>query len=138
MRPLLFADVAQKRIGGSVAGGPLVEVADLLILGCLARGQQPVDGRDARLEARPPREMHALGRGNVDRQLGHARLQPLPMTGLGAGHTPEDLRLARGHSRGYQLIHAARLDLAPPCHEQPFAHLGRSDVGGVRSHRRSG
>jgi hypothetical protein len=135
MDPLLLADIAKKRVGRGVPGGPLVEVADLLILGRFARGQQPVDGRDARLKARPPREMHALGRGNVDRQLGHSRLEPLAMTGLRLGHAPQDVRLARSHSRRDQLIDPAGLDLAAPRLQQPITHLGRSDVGEIRAHR---
>ena len=46
VRALLLADLAQQPIGLEVSGRALVEVVDLLVLGRLARGQQPVDGRD--------------------------------------------------------------------------------------------
>jgi hypothetical protein len=114
----------QQLVGRRVAGRALVEVADLVVLGRLARRQQPVDGRDPRLQAKPERQAHARRVRPLDPELLHPLLEPAAMPGLRLGHAPEDVGLAVGHPACDQVVHAAGDDLAFPGLEQAFADLG--------------
>ena len=133
VRALLLADVVQQLVGRGVAGRALVEIVDLLVLRRLAGGEQPVDGSDPRLQSRPAREPDAVGRGDLDAELAHPRLEPLAVARLGLGHPAHDLALALRQALRDQLVHAAGLDLAAPRLQQALADLG-CRVG----HRRAG
>ena len=81
-----------------VAGRALVEVVDLLVLGRLARGEQPVDRRDPGLEAEPQRDAHAVRVGHVDsssRIRSSSRVRWPPSA---CRHPPQDLGLPLGHA----------------------------------------
>jgi hypothetical protein len=59
------------------------------------------------------------------------------MPALRAGHSPQDVRLARGQPLGDELVHPTRDDLAAPRLEQPVANL-LGDVGRAYGHSRTG
>ena len=113
----------QQLVRRRVAGRALVEIVDLVVLGRLARGQQPVDGSDPRLEAQPQRQADARGIGTLDSELLHPLLEAPAMAALRLGHAPEDVGLAIGHPARDQVVHAAGDDLAFPSLQQAFADL---------------
>jgi peptidoglycan/xylan/chitin deacetylase (PgdA/CDA1 family) len=123
MRALLLADLAQQLVGRRVAGGALVEIVDLLVLGGLARRQQPVDGGDPRLQAEPQPRPHGDGVGHLDPERAHPLLERPAVAALGLRHPLEDLGLAVGHPPRDQLIHRAGDDLSTPPLEQAVANL---------------
>jgi hypothetical protein len=120
---LVFADVVQQLIGRLVAGRAPVQVADLVVFGCLTGSEQAVHRGDPRLHAQPARESH---RGRVrdrDAQLGHPGLQPAAMAALRRCHAVEDVGLVCVHPRGDQLVDRGGLDLSAPSFEQAFPNL---------------
>jgi len=123
MRALLLADVTQQAIGGLIARRALVEIVDLLVLGRLPRGEQAVDGRHARLQSHPRRELDRALVGDGDAELVHPRLEALAVTALGGGHAAQDVALALGHPPADELIDTTRFDFATPCFEQAVANL---------------
>ena len=120
---LLLADLAQEPVGLGIAGRALVEVVDLVVLRGFARGEEPVDRRQARLGPEPGREPHARGVGDRDAELAHPRLEPPAVPALGLGHAPEDVGALVVHPLRDQPIDGAGLDLAAPRLEQPVADL---------------
>ena len=125
VRALLLADLMQQPVRLGIAGRALIEDVDLVVLGSLARGEQPVDRCDPRLQARPQGEPDAVRRRHLDADLAHAGFETLAVTRLRVGHPPHDLGLAIWQPVGDQLIGGARFDLATPCCEQSVADLWR-------------
>src|SRR5207237_941768 len=108
VRALVLADTAEQSVGLVVAGGALVAVANLVVLGSLAGGEQPIDRSELRLQACPQREAHRGGDRHAE--LGEAPLDARPVAGLRGGHAPEYLGAALVTlALGDQLIHRAGL-----------------------------
>jgi len=126
VRALLLANLAQQPVGDGVSGRAPVQLVDLFVLGCLPGGQEPVDGRDPRLQAQPQRQTHAGGIGHLHPQLSHPGLQAGAVAALGLGHPPQDVGFPLGHPPGDQVVDGAGDDLAPPGLEEALAHLGGS------------
>src|SRR5206468_2146716 len=138
MRALVLANVAEQCIGLVVAGRALVKVANLVVFGCLSRGEQSIDGSELRLEARPHRKTHGGGVRNRCTELGEALLDARPVAGLGGGHAPEYLRTALVTlALRDQLIDRACLDLAAPGLEKPVYRLLWHGFGGAGAGTRS-
>jgi hypothetical protein len=66
VRALLLTDISQQPVGHGVAGRSLVEIVDLVVLGRLARRQQPVDRRNSGLQPQPQRQANAARVRDLD------------------------------------------------------------------------
>ena len=120
---LVLPDLAQQAVGVGVPGGALVKVPNLVVLGRLACGQEPVDRGDPRLQAHPRGDLHAVRVGDRDAELVHPALEAPAVAALGLGHLAHDLGAAVVEPLGDQLVDTPGLDLPPPRLEEAITHL---------------